>query len=93
MKEPFLRHLRPEVTQQLLPLAQRLAGKPPLIKRLDSLPNEVNGVLLPPQRQNGPWELHYARGQERFLEYVIAHELGHIVRLHQVPAEERYCRP
>lgn len=89
MAERLLRHLKPEITRELLPLAQRLTGKAPRIKRVESLPNDVHGMLLAPEAPSKPWEIHYVRGQERFLEHLIGHEVGHVVRLFRVPQEER----
>ena len=84
-----LRRFRPEIAQQLLPLAEKLTGIRPIIKRTDNLPNDNHGVLRPPEAPNKPWELIYLRGQERFMEHIIANEIGKIVRLYQVPPEER----
>ena len=89
LQERHLKRLGKEVNQQLLPLAQRLTGKRPLIIRRETLDNDVNGLLIAPETPNRPWEIHFLKGQERFLEQIIAHEVGHIVRLFQVPQEER----
>ncbi|GEM_PF-962366 len=89
LQERHLKRLGKEVNQQLLPLAQRLTGKRPLIIRRETLDNDVKGLLIAPETDNKPWEIHFLKGQERFLEQIIAHEVGHIVRLFQVPQEER----
>lgn len=36
-----------------------------------------------------PWEILYRKGEEPFLGHLIAHEVGHLVRLHRVPESER----
>ncbi len=91
MKERYLRHLRlaPEISRQVLPLAERLSGRPPVIRPDASLPNDVRAMLVHPRTPKQPYEIHYRRGEEPVLEHLIAHEVGHIVRLHQVPEDER----
>ncbi len=46
-------------------------------------------MLIRPLQPKRPYEIHFARGQERVLDHLVAHEVGHVVRLHQVPEEER----
>ncbi len=89
LRDRDLRRLHPDITQRLLPLAERLTGTRPIIKRADTLPNDTHGLLKPPETPNKPWELIYLRGQERFMEHIIANQIGKIVRLYQVPPEER----
>lgn len=88
MSERLTKNLKPEA-QQALRLAHRLAGKQPVLKQVPSLPNEVRAMLVRPRLASGPYEIHVASGQQRVLEHLIAHEVGHIVRLHSVPEEQR----
>ena len=81
--------LHPEIPHRVLPLAERLSGRPPRIQRALSLPNDVRAMLVHPTTPQRPCEIRYAKGQELVLEHLIAHEVGHIVRLHQVPEAER----
>lgn len=46
-------------------------------------------MIKRPSSAGQPFEIHYAKGQDRFLPHLIAHEVGHIVRLYYVPEEER----
>ena len=52
-----LRRFRPEITQQLLLLAERLTGIRPVIKRADTLPNDSHGLLKPPEAPVSPGSL------------------------------------
>jgi hypothetical protein len=88
MKERLLRQLEPDA-QRVLRLATRLVGRPPVITRKPHLPGDVRGMLVRPLNPRKPYEIHFARGQERFVDHIVAHEVGHIVRLPQVPEPER----
>jgi hypothetical protein len=46
-------------------------------------------MLVRPRRPRQPYEIHVARGEERSIDHLVAHEVGHLVRLHQVPEDER----
>lgn len=46
-------------------------------------------MLVHPETPDKPYEIHFARGQERVLEHLVVHEVGHLVRLYQVPEAER----
>ncbi len=70
-------------------MAHKLTGKPLRIQRVDQLDHDVKGVLQAPRVPNGPWEILYRAGQEPFLEHIIAHEVGHVVRLFGVPPDGR----
>lgn len=88
MKERLIRQLPAEV-RQALQLAQRLTGRAPVLKWVDSLPHETRAMLVRPTIANRPYEIHVVKGEERVLPHLIVHEVGHLVRLHQVPEEER----
>ncbi len=88
MKERLTRQLHPDV-HQALRMAQRLTGREPVIKRVPSLPLDTRARLIRPKFPTRPYEIQYARAQERVLDHLIVHEVGHIVRLHQVPEAER----
>src|SRR6266545_2994710 len=87
-KERLHGQLGPGV-QQAFQLARRLTGREPLLMREPSLPGDTRAMLKRPRRPNLPYEIHYARGQERYLPHLIAHEVGHLVRLYEVPEDER----
>src|SRR3989442_1387211 len=84
----MLERLHPE-TQKALQIAKRLTGKEPVIKRVPSLPLDTRARLIRPQFPSRPYEIEYARGHERILDHLIVHEVGHIVRVQQVPEAER----
>jgi hypothetical protein len=86
--ERWARQLGPD-GKRALELARRLAGKQPELKRVASIPGEARAQLVRTLKRKQPYEIHFARGQERILDHLVAHEVGHIVRLHQVPEEER----
>lgn len=88
MKERLQRQLHPEV-RKALAQAQRLAGKEPVIKQVPPLPGDTRARLIRPLIPNRPYEIQVVQGQERTLDHLITHEIGHIVRLHQVPEAER----
>ncbi len=88
MKERLRHKLHPDV-QQALQEAQRLTGHTPVIKRVEHLPHDTHAVLKPPVTTRQPYEIQYLCAQERLLNHLIVHEVGHIVRLHQVPETER----
>jgi hypothetical protein len=88
MKEWLQRQIHPEVRKTLVH-AQRLTGKEPVIKEVPLLPGDVKAQLVRPHIPGRPYEIQVARGQERVIEHLITHEVGHIARLHQVPEEER----
>jgi hypothetical protein len=75
--------------KRALELARRLAGKQPDLKRVQGIPGGARAQLIRTLKRKQPYEIHFARGQERTLDHLVAHEVGHIVRLHQVPEEER----
>src|SRR5438874_8388113 len=89
MKERYARQLGPDATRAMQ-LARSIAGKEPVLKRLPSIPGEARAQLVRPLRKKRPYEIQFARGQERVLDHLVTHEVGHIVRLHQVPEEERF---
>lgn len=88
MTERLNRQLGPDA-QRALRLATRLVGKTPVVVRKPQLPNEVRGMLVRPLNPRKPYQIQLARGQERFLDHIATHEVGHLVRLYQVPEEER----
>lgn len=88
MKERFIRQLGPEV-RQVLTIAKSLTGKEPVLKRVQNLPDDVHAMLRWPETPSRPYEIHYVKGRERFLPHLIAHEVGHLVRLFKVPEDER----
>jgi hypothetical protein len=88
MPERLARQLGPEV-QQVLDLARRLTGKEPLLKRVPRLPNDARAMLVRPKMSRKPHEIHFVRGEERVIGHLIAHEVGHLVRLYQVPEDQR----
>lgn len=87
-KERMHGNMGPEV-QQAFQLARRLTGREPTVSRVASLPGDSRAMLARPTGPHKPFEIRYARGQERHLPHLIAHEVGHIVRLYQVPESER----
>jgi len=46
-------------------------------------------MLVRPEASRQPHEIHFVRGEERVIGHLIAHEVGHLVRLYQVPEDER----
>ena len=88
MPERLARQLGPEV-RQVLDLARRLTGKEPILKRVPRLPNDARAMLVRPETSRNPHEIHFVRGEERVIGHLIAHEVGHLVRLYQVPEDER----
>ena len=88
MKERLFHQLHPE-TQKVLKMAHKIAGKEPLIKRVDTLPHNTRAVLKRPTIPSRPFEIFYRKGEERVLDHLIVHETGHIVRLYRVPESER----
>jgi hypothetical protein len=88
MKERLHHQLHPE-TQKALKMAQRLVGKEPIIRRVDHLPQNTRALLKRPFVPYRPYEISYRRGEERVVDHLITHEVGHIVRLHRVPESER----
>jgi hypothetical protein len=57
--------------------------------RVPSIPGEARARLIRPLQHKRPYEIQFARGEERVLEHLVAHEVGHIARLHEVPEDER----
>ncbi len=45
MAERFVRHLRPEIQREVLPLARRLPGQAPILKWVEGLPQETHAML------------------------------------------------
>src|SRR6266545_3677380 len=88
MKERLSKQLGPDA-RRALDLARRLVGKEPVLKRVQSIPGDARAQLVRTLKRKQPYEIHFARGQERLLDHLVTHEVGHIVRLHQVPEEER----
>lgn len=88
MKERIARQLCPD-THQALRLARRVCGKEPLIKSTNALPHGTRAVLRHPSVHYRPYEIIYRRGEEKVLDHLIAHEIGHIIRFHRVPESER----
>ncbi len=88
MNERLTNRLLPE-TREALRLALRVAGKEPRVTRVDQLPDQVKGMLVRPRSPGQGYEIRVAKGQERFLDHIVAHEVGHLLRLHQVPEAER----
>lgn len=88
MKERLSRQLHPNV-QQALREAQRIAGKAPIVKAVETLPHGTNALLKRPAIPGRAYEIHYLRRQERLVDHLIVHEIGHIVRLHRAPDAER----
>jgi len=88
MRERLTRQRHPEV-HQALRIAQRLTGREPVIRRVPSLPLDTRARLIRPKFPTRPYEIQYARGNERILDHLIVHEIGHIVRVQHVPEEER----
>jgi hypothetical protein len=46
-------------------------------------------MLRRPISLRRPYEIHFVKGEEQVLEHLVAHEVGHLVRLYQVPEAER----
>jgi hypothetical protein len=88
MPERLTRQLGPEI-REVLDLARRVTGDEPVLERAPQLPNDVRAMLIRPARPHRPDEIHLQRGEERVIGHLIAHEVGHLVRLYQVPEEER----
>jgi hypothetical protein len=53
------------------------------------LPNGVRAMLRRPISLRRPYEIHFVKGEEPVLEHLVAHEVGHLVRLYQVSEAER----
>lgn len=87
-KERLHGQLGPEV-QQAFQLARKLTGREPILRREPALPGDTRAMLVRPKFPHRPYEIRYARGQERYLPHLIAHEVGHLVRLYRVPEAER----
>lgn len=85
---PSNERLGPEVAE-VLRIGRKLTGKQPALKRERNLPGDARAMLTRPKAPHRPYEIRYARGQQRFLPHLIAHEVGHLVRLYQVEEEER----
>ena len=75
--------------KQALQLARRLAGKEPVIKRVKTLPSGARAMLTHPISAKRPYEIQVGRGEERYLDHLVVHEVGHLVRVHQVSESER----
>src|SRR5579883_1164114 len=88
MPEHENRQLGPDV-HEALRLARRLTGREPAVRRLPHLPGEARAMLVRPKPHQPTYEIRYAHGQERVLQHLIAHKVGHLVRLAQVPEAER----
>jgi hypothetical protein len=89
MSERIPPHQLSTDAQRALRLATRLAGKQPIITRVPTIAGEARARLIRPLQAKRPYEIEFARGQERVLDHLVAHEVGHIERLHRVPEEER----
>ena len=76
-----LHHQRNPDVQKALKMAQRVSGKEPILTSADDLPHNTRAVLLRPAVPSRPYEIRYRRGEERVLDHLIAHELGHAVGL------------
>lgn len=88
MKERLPHQVRGEV-QQVLQEARRVIGKEPGLRRVDDLPHGTRAMLHRRSSPGRPWEILYRKGEEPVLGHLIAHEVGHLVRLHRVPEAER----
>src|SRR4051812_21573390 len=88
MTERLQQQLGPDA-KKALALARRHAGKAPVLRRVKDLPGEARAMLVRPLIAGRPYEIRVGRGQERFLDHLVAHEVGHLVRLHRVPEEAR----
>src|SRR5438477_8965790 len=88
MKERLPFHTSPEV-RDALRLAERLTGATPAVRWAPTVSEGTHAELVRPDRPSRPYEIRLRREQARFAEHLILHEIGHIVRLHQVPARER----
>jgi hypothetical protein len=88
MNERLHHHLHPDV-QKALKMVQRACGKEPIIKQVDDLPHNTRAVLVRPVVSSRPYGIRYRRGEERVLDHLVTHEVGHIIRLHSVPEEDR----
>ncbi|MGI8550044.1 MAG: hypothetical protein ACR2PL_04470 [Dehalococcoidia bacterium] len=84
-----LHYLHPQ-TRQVLRLAQQLTDKAIRLREVDHLEGEVNALLRHPTRAGRPFEIVYRSGQDDVLDHLIAHEVGHVVRLYRVPEAERH---
>jgi hypothetical protein len=88
MKERLTRNLGPDA-RRVIDLSRSITGKDPLLKRVPALPNGVRAMLRRPISLRRPYEIHFVKGEEPVLEHLVAHEIGHLVRLYQVPEAER----
>src|SRR5439155_13305039 len=70
-------------------LSGRAVGPEPRLERLSTLPHGTRAMLARPESDASSYEIHVVKGQERVLDHLVAHEVGHLVRLHQVPEAER----
>src|SRR5690349_2372693 len=88
MKERSLRQFSPSV-QKGLQVARRLSGVLPRVRWVDALEGGIHAELVRPPRPGQPYDIVLAREQASIAEHLILHEIGHLVRLHQVPPAER----
>src|SRR5438034_6854951 len=78
----------PEV-RDALRLAERLTGALPVVRWAPTVSEGTHAELVRPDRPGRPYEIRLRREQARIAEHLILHEVGHLVRLHHVPARER----
>ena len=64
MKERLKRQLQPDA-HRALDLARRFTGKEPLLKRVLNLHLDTRARLVRPKFPNRPYEIVYAKGDER----------------------------
>src|SRR5437867_642486 len=87
-QERLLRKLSP-AAREALTLARRLTGQELRIRGVSSLPGSVRGRLVRPDADSARYEIQYLRRHEALLDHLVAHEVGHLVRLYAVPEAER----
>lgn len=89
MAERLERQLGPDAKQSLVE-ASRLAGRPPILKQVRDLPSGANAMLKRRRTPADAYQIHVKKREMVFLDHLVTHEVGHLIRLHQVPEDERY---
>ncbi len=76
-------------TQQTLDWARHAIGEDLVLRRVISLPNEARAMLVRSHPPRGACEIRLAEPEQPFVQHLVTHEVGHLVRLYQVAEPER----